>query len=151
MSTVRTGGPVGPIGGACYPAVGRSDSVSHVEATSRSARIFNRELGKLVRLRTEAAEQGQVVTQDRIVLEYAAEGLVLAAKRGETQFDAKEPTLRADEVVAQIDRQRADTAPGQEHQAATPPVRPEPERPEPPVVDEPPPLEPERPALDVRV
>jgi len=62
-----------------------------IEAAMQSVRIFNRELGRLLRLRKDASQNGEVVTRSNIELSYEKRGGVMVARDGETIFDSKEP------------------------------------------------------------
>lgn len=90
MSAVSGGSRVGPWASGYDPAVDRSSDGQALQATSRTARIFSQELGKLVHMRHAAASNGEVVVHDRISLEFEAQGLLLSARAGEALLLSKE-------------------------------------------------------------
>lgn len=52
-------------------------------ATAESARVFNQELGTMIGLRRSAVRRGEVITHERVALEFEPSGPVLTAQRGE--------------------------------------------------------------------
>ena len=93
MGAVSGGSRVGPWASGYDPAVERSSDGQAIQATSRTARIFNQELGKLVHMRHAAAANGEVVVHDRISLEFEAQGLMLSARSGEALLLSREAQL----------------------------------------------------------
>ncbi len=64
---------------------------SPVGVTANTVKLYNREQGNLNRLQREAAQNGEVVTEAHIELEYELRGKLLAARSAATEFQSQEP------------------------------------------------------------
>ena len=112
-----------PLRGTSYPAIRSLEQTAQEGATARSARLFNRELGKLNRLQRAAQQKGEVVTEAGIDLEFEPQGPKLVAKSASTSFRSEEPTRTLVETNVEESRPApADPAAARSQAEATPPA-----------------------------
>ena len=121
MSAVSGGDSVSLRGAEYYAAVNRSGDVQALTVTTRTAKVFNQQFGKLNSMRAEATHRGEVVLGDRVSLEFETQGLLLSARRGEALFTSAEARITRARELEQAAKQREAEA-----RAAQQPKAPEP-------------------------
>lgn len=133
----RTSNPI--LNGSYYgpsPTGESSGSVRLLRAVAVTTETFREEYQNLLRLRNEATDRGETITQDRVSLKFEPLGMLLTATDADTEFmtAANEPNLGSSPVAAAAPPAPASPAPAPK--AVAPQAKP-PAEPPAPAADEP--------------